>query len=366
MTGEGEFAAAGLLDGLEGAERQARLELLAELADAGVPLEQLERAVREDRLATLPVELVFTRGCTYTPRQMLAETGHDEGFMRRNYRSLGLPIPGFDEPAISEHDMESWRMLKALLDAGLPEESVHELGRLVGRGAAQLAEGILDVFVRSYLRPGDTERDFGLRFAELATQLSPALGPLTTGPVRLHLREQIRHAVISQAERSTGRLPGARPIAVGFADLVGYTPLAARASAAELDELTRRLEVLGAGVASTPVRLIKLIGDEVMLASPEAAALVEATRALVAAGEAGELPRLRAGVATGTALNRAGDWYGTPVNLAHRITEIAPPGAVLASADVAAQTAERFPWRALGPRRLRGFDREVELHALAA
>jgi Adenylate cyclase regulatory domain len=56
MTGGIDFEAEGLLDDLSGQAREARLALLPELAEAGVPLDELKRAVEEDRLVLLPVE----------------------------------------------------------------------------------------------------------------------------------------------------------------------------------------------------------------------------------------------------------------------------------------------------------------------
>jgi hypothetical protein len=133
--------------------RKARLQLLGELSDAGVTLDQLRTAVEEDR-------------------------------------PLGLPLPAFDEPALDEEDMESWRMLRLLFDAGISEEQILQLGRPSGRWAAQIVDLLRQVFVETCFEPGDTERDFGLRLAKLSSDLVPALGPLTERPVRLHLRER--------------------------------------------------------------------------------------------------------------------------------------------------------------------------------
>src|SRR5215207_11583386 len=109
-----------------------RTELLRHLREAGVSEDQL------------------SRDCRFTVREMLTETGHTESFAIRNYRSLGLPVPDLDEPAIDAPEMEAWRMLKVLLDAGLPEDELHELGRTVGRAAAQMTETVIEVFVRAF------------------------------------------------------------------------------------------------------------------------------------------------------------------------------------------------------------------------
>jgi adenylate cyclase len=108
---------------------------------------------------------------------------------------------------------------------------------------------------------------------------------------------------------------------------------------------------------------VKMIGDAAMLVSPDTDALLDAALALVAAAEAeGEgFPQLRAGVAHGPAVPRAGDWYGRPVNLASRITAIARPGSVLASEEVHDAAANGYRWSFAGSRRLRGIGHEVRL-----
>lgn len=104
----------------------------------------------------------------------------------------------------------------------------------------------------------------------------------------------------------------------------------------ELGEISARLEQLTLETVVPPVRFVKSIGDAVMLVSPDAPSLLDAALTLVDAAGAQHsgLPELRAGVATGPALSRAGDWFGRPVNLASRITTIARPGSVLAAEGV--------------------------------
>jgi adenylate cyclase len=367
MADESDFAREGLLDGLEPDEREARLDLLQQLDAAGVPLDTLRRACAEDRLAMLPVELVFSADLRYTVDESLEISGLTADFLRRDMLALGLPYPEPGEPAYSDDDLEAFRGIKLLLEAGFPEERVLELGRLAGRHAAEMAEATVENFARVFVRPGDTERDAGLRFAEMAQGLSPNLGPLNVTPLKRHILELVRREVIGRAELMAGELPGARDVTIAFADLVGFTRFSAETGAEEVGSLAGRLENLAGGLAEPPVRLIKLIGDEVMLAAPQPAALVAATQELVAAAGADSvLPQLRAGVAAGRALNRSGDWYGHPVNLASRLTAAAEPGALLATDAVASATRDRFGWAEAGTRRLKGIEEPVAVFALEA
>jgi adenylate cyclase len=105
-----------------------------------------------------------------------------------------------------------------------------------------------------------------------------------------------------------------------------------------------------------------------MLVSTEPAPLLESALRLIERSEeeeAGNFPALRAGVETGQALQRGGDWYGRPVNLASRVTEIARPGSVLATQAVREALDEDdgggFDWSRAGRRRIKGVDKPVAL-----
>ena len=70
-----------------------------------------------------------------------------------------------------------------------------------------------------------------------------------------------------------------------------------------------------------------------------------------------ELPSLRAGIAFGPALLRAGDYYGNSVNLASRVTGVARPGSVLCTREVrdaAATPSSGRPPGATASRAFRG------------
>ena len=117
-------------------------------------------------------------------------------------------------------------------------------------------------------------------------------------------------------------------------------------------------------MAQPPVRFVKTIGDEVMLVSAEPEPLLHMVLKLVEAADVDEeLPRLKAGMATGVAVSRAGDWFGSPVNQASRVTGVARPGAVLVaeSAREALGDAEGFSWSFAGARKLKGIRDEVKL-----
>jgi adenylate cyclase len=152
-------------------------------------------------------------------------------------------------------------------------------------------------------------------------------------------------------------------VAICFADMVGFTRLAEQMDIDALGEVAQRFSDVAGHVATSPVRLVKTIGDEVMLASEDPAALIAASLDLVDAAEDDDLlPQLRAGAAAGNALRRAGDYYGRPVNLAARITTVAPAGGLLADASLREATSEAFDWTDAGMSGFKGIDGEVALY----
>ena len=358
-----DFAAEGLLDGLEGERRAERIALLEHLASEGVTLRELRRTTASGTVLFLPADRIIGSGERYTSAQVAQMSGLEEEFLLSTRRAMGLPIPEPDEEAYLDADLESAQMAVYAREAGISEEDLLDLLRVLGRGLAQAAESMRALPLKLVLEPGLSERDLAVRYAAAVARLYPLVDPLVSNLLGLHLRHATQTEVISAMERSGGQLPGSREVAVCFADLVGFTRLGEEVPPDELGRLAVRLEALASDVAEPPVRLIKTIGDAAMLASAEPEPLLDATLALIAAADAEgeEFPQLRAGAAFGRAVPRAGDWFGRPVNLASRITSIARPGSLLAERELRDSAEERYRWSFAGQRRLRGIREPVAL-----
>ena len=108
---------------------------------------------------------------------------------------------------------------------------------------------------------------------------------------------------------------------------------------------------------------IKTIGDAVMLVSADTIRLIDAVLELVNAANTNGLPQLRAGVADGLAVSRAGDWFGSPVNVASRVTGLARPGTLLVTDSARQSSGEpvSLVWVPAGAHRVRGVPGEMEL-----
>jgi adenylate cyclase len=362
-----DFEAEGLLGDLKGTAREARLALLQELADQGVSLGELKRAVQENRLVLLPVERVFDEGADrYTVAEVAEASGLEPAFLGRLLQALGAPIPEEDGRVYAETDVEAAKRAKLFLDAGLPEDGVLETSRLIGISMANLADANVDLVGEVFTEPGVDERELALRYAAAAKTMAPLLGETLLHAYRIHLRERIRQAVITEAEVAEGRVSGSDEVTVAFADLVGFTRLGESLEIEQIGDLTGRLFELASDAARPPVRLVKMIGDAAMFASLESEPLLEAVLSLVESAGTEEIPPLRAGVARGQALGRGGDWYGRPVNLAARITNFARPDSVVVDQtvkDSVAQTNGRpFDFSFAGKRRFKGIEGEVPVH----
>ena len=355
-----DFEAEGLLDGAS--DRDARLDLLRMLEDEGFTLDELREAAAQVRLPLLPVERVLAgEGRLYTQEELAEETGLDVEFLQEAARALGVPVREPGERSITEDELELSKSAKALLDAGVSREAFLDLTSVMTRSMTNIAASFAAVFGEALLRPGDTERDLGLRYAEALRHLGPLAAPTLEQMFNLRMREQMRQGVITQAELQTGKLPGAQPITVGFVDIVGFTRLGEEAAPDDVGTVVRRFERAVADAVEPPVRLVKTIGDAAMLVAPEPAPVVDAVVRLVERSH-DESPLLRGGIAAGEALPRAGDWYGRPVNLAARLTSFARRGSVVTSREVRDAAADGYEWSTAGSKRFKGVRGSVDVY----
>jgi adenylate cyclase len=358
-----DFAAEGLLDGLDGEQRSERLALLRQLAGNGVPLSELRRSTHNGTIVFLPADRVIVGDRRYTAVEIAQRAGVELDFLVAARRATGLPVPEPDEASYTEAELASAQMIRVAREAGISDEDLLGLLRVLGRGLSQVAETLRAVPLKLVLEPGMTEAELAQSYAQSASELYPLVDPLVSNVLALHLRHTAQTEVVSTLERGGGQLPGSREVAVCFADLVGFTRVGEEVAPDELGRLAVRLEALATEAAQPPVRLVKTIGDAAMLASPKPEPLLAAALALVqAADREGEhFPQLRAGAAFGQALPRAGDWFGRPVNLASRITAIARPGSVLAERRVQESAPDAYSWSYAGERRLKGIREPVRL-----
>ncbi|OBG18861.1 cyclase [Mycobacterium sp. 852002-51057_SCH5723018] len=357
-----DIGTTGLLDGLEGDARRDRAELIVWLLDRGFTVDEIRASVTP---MLLPANRVMgDDGVHISAREMSRATGIDLGLLQALQRAAGLPRIGDPDAAVLPRaDVQAVARAEYLLDFGVDTDDAAAIVRVVaeslGRAAAMMREPAFNILVT----PGASEVDLAESADALARAAIPPFKQMVEDLLMLQLRHMFETEGITAAERATGKLPSARQVAVTFADLSGFTRLGESLPPDDLERVASRLAELAHDIAVPPVRFIKTVGDAVMFVSTDTVQLIDAVLDLIEAAAAHDLPPLRAGVAAGLAVSRAGDWYGSPVNIASRVTGLAPAGTVVVT-DSARKTVgveDGLVWSTAGAHRLRGVPGRVRL-----
>jgi adenylate cyclase len=360
-----DYEAEGLLEDLEDeSARDARRRLLDYLIDDElVEPDEIRLAHREHRLMLLPVERALGGLPMFSATEVAERAGVERELFVELRRSLGLAEPEGDEPYYSESDVKTMRAVRGITEMGMSVDAVREINRVLGGALSQLSVVVARQFLITYLDPGGDEDEVAKRYAAITRTTSPEFAFVLQHLFNLHLRDQMRADLLG-TEAAIDVLTGTHEMAVCFADLVGFTMLGEQVPAEQLGVIAERLSTIAAELVEPPVRLVKSIGDAVMLVSPEPALLIDTVLALLAAveREGEEFPALSAGLAIGEAVDRAGDVFGPPVNLASRLCDVARPGAVLTTEAVQERFADDYDWTRIGRRRFKGIEDPVSIH----
>ena len=355
-----------LLDGLEGEARRDRAELVAWLMRRGFTADEIAASVTP---MLLPANRVMGDDGVYvSAREMAHATGIDLELLQGMQRAAGLPrIDDPDAAVLPRADVEAATQAKYLLDFGVDPDDMLAIVRVLAEGLRRGAAMMREPTFKAFAKPGASEVDVAESADALAQAVIPSLKRMVEGLLMLQVRHMFEGEGITAAERATGRLPGARQVAVAFADLAGFTRLGEMLPPEDLQRVAGRLGELAHDVAVPPVSFVKTIGDAVMFVSTDTDRLIAALLDLIDLAAAHDLPQLRAGVATGLAVSRAGDWYGSPVNIASRVTGLARAGTVVvtASARKTVGTAEGLEWSLAGAQHLRGVPGSVRLYRVS-
>ena len=341
------------------------------MSDAFVPSEARAflraRAVSDEEIAdaeangTLHLlvldKLLLPAAPQYTAVEVAELAGMTLEEARRFWRALGFPDVPEEEVAFTSHDLNALTTMQGLIHFGVTNlELAVQTTRVVGQSMARIAE----TSPEQVHAPGDSTRLAEL-FALTGGTTIDGRSRLLDYVWRRHLQAATRRRTLREGIDSETRL------AVGFADLVGFTALSQQLSEAALADVVSRFEELAYDtVAAAGGRVVKMIGDEVMFVSTDPAAAAEIGLTISeASAEDEHLSDVRVGLACGPVLALEGDYYGPVVNLASRVVNIARPGTVLVSADIhdALEPLDGFVMRSVRSRYLKDIGR-VPLWAL--
>jgi adenylate cyclase len=364
-----DFAADGFFDGLDGdGARDERRALLDWLRAEGFSDAELRRAHARGLLVFLAAEREVGGVPKYTAAQIAELSGADPALLTRLRRAHGLPLPDVETVDMTDVDLEGARISRRFVELGLTEDQMISTARVLGRSLATTAEAMRALMLEIVLEPGTSELELAQRYAASVHQVMPLVGPMVLQTLSQHLRNMVQGEMVGQVERATGRPPGARDQTVAFADLVGFTRLGEEIAPEDLGSVAERLFTIARDVVEPPVRLVKTIGDAVLLTAAEPDALVRTALTLVEASDAesagadAAFPQVRVGLAYGPTVARGGDVFGRAVNLASRVTSIARAGSVLATREVRDAARDEFTWSSARARRIKGLPEPVPLY----
>jgi adenylate cyclase len=277
---------------------------------------------------------------------------------QRLWRALGFPDVSDDDAAFTDADVEALHVLSTLIGSGfVGPETEASIARAMGQSLSRLADWQTDMLADALARAGG-EDDRPNATAEEAIEAARALLPELR-----RIQDYVwRRHLAANADRllaSAGAGGDRRELAVGFADLVGYTSRSRGMGGRELGRMVEDFESIAAEViARHKGRVVKTVGDGVLFTAADGVAAVEIGLALPEAWDAEDRPPLRVGAAYGPVLTRLGDVYSPVVNLASRLTSLARPGTVLVDRELAQWLRDRPEYKVRPLRRVsvRGYD----------
>lgn len=259
-----------------------------------------------------------------TREEVSERAGVPVPFAQQLWRLLGFAEVAEGDAAFAEADVRALELTRRLIDLGILNPARRDgLVRTWGRAFARLAEWQV-ALLTDIAAESDTPTETLFAFAD---EIVPMIEELQGYVWRRHmLAVGARLLAVSEA----GSQPGVQ--AICFVDIVDYTRQSRTLSDTELVTWLEEFEstVLEI-VVETGGRIIKNIGDELMIAcdSPESAATIALALVERGADEESEFPAVRAGVAYGDVVTRLGDVFGPVVNIASRLTSAARPNTVL-------------------------------------
>jgi adenylate cyclase len=334
--------------------------LVGFLRSLGAGDDDIAAAADQCALAQLPSDLVLARGATLDAGELARRAGVGTDEVVALWRTLGIVGAENSRRIFTERDSD---FTTFALQFKPMTSQTDELFRVLGTSLARVAEAAVSLYVQTIEPTLDTPGVDVVAWAEHLAETTAkalALGDYSGTIFAHHLRDAIDRQRVAQAEVSE---PSLFRLAVGFVDLVGFTPLSQYASPDALLRLIGGFEARAHEVASAhDGRIIKHIGDEVMFVALDAGAGCSIARELTFTQAEGIQPR--GGVAFGDVISRYGDYYGPVVNMAARLAELAIPREVLVDASAAVAGAEDFRFRPAGHRVLKGFDAPVEVFSI--
>ena len=319
----------------------------------GTPADEITEAEAGDVLDLLVADrLLVPAERRYTQSEVAEITGMELDLARRFWRALGFPDVAPDERVFTDLDIEALVILRSMMDLGVADvDTSLQFARVIGSSMARIAEAEVSPAVRGLAIAG-------VRAPTTRWRRPTGSHSWPTTPSRpwrgcsssyggATCRPRCAAPCCCAAEATAAR---SRSLAVGFADMVGFTTLSQQLSEEELAAVVARFEeVAHDTVTAGGGRVVKMIGDEAMFVADSALAAARIGLALAEAYADDELlSDVRVALAVGPVLVQDGDFYGPVVNLASRVVNMAAPGAVIVTDEFHAAVESVTPGDAPG------------------
>jgi adenylate cyclase len=344
----------------------AQGRLVARMRARGHTLEEIRDATEQGRLAFGYVEeLLAAPTELFTVEQAAQETGLEPALIERIMTTIGFNAAVLEQ--LTEDDVQLLRYAAAVLGAGFPLIAFLQLIRVYGLALAQIADAEVRLFHLYVHEPLMRDGVPGLEMAEemqgLAGELLPLASPIMDHVHQRFLAHFVEQDVIGhmEADLGDGTLDlGRLRVAIAFADLAGYTRMTEEQGDEEAVEAVERFVEAVEHTLPDNARIIKTIGDEVMVVGSDPAELTDWAVGFQQLYDLRPLPRI--GIHYGETLYRDGDYYGREVNQAARVAARAAGGEVLVTRPVVEQArAPHLEFERIGEVRLKGFTEPTEL-----
>jgi adenylate cyclase len=346
----------------------SHVRIVARLRERGHSVEQIREASQSGRLAFGFIdELLPTSDGHFTLSDAVRATGLKAAEIERIVAAMGLSVLSLD--SISDEDMELLRYVSAILGAGLPMPAFLQLTRVYAQAMAQIADAEVRLFHLYVHEPLMRDGVPGLEMTEemeaLVGEMLPFISPIMNYLHARFLAYFVEQDVIGHIESDLDEdsaQEGRMRVAVAFADLAGYTRLTEEEGEQEAVGAVERFVEAVQQTLPIEARVIKTLGDEVMIVGADPVALTDWAVRLGASLPAGSPPP-RIGIHHGAALYRDGDYYGREVNRAARVVARAAGGEVLVTRPVVDMAAglDGLRFALIGGVVLKGFSEPTEL-----
>ncbi|WP_241004334.1 adenylate/guanylate cyclase domain-containing protein [Conexibacter sp. SYSU D00693] len=352
-------------DGLLSASAAAHARVVARLRERGHTLAQIAKATESGQLAFSYIEdLLPPVEGQLSIEDVAADTGLEPALIQRILTALGFSAGSLDR--LGEDDLQLLRYAAAVLAAGFPLVAFLQLVRVYGQALAQIADAEVRLFHLYVHEPLMRDGVPGWEMAEemegLARELLPLASPMMDHVHQRFLQHFVEQDVIGHMEADLGDGPldlGRLRVAIAFADLAGYTRLTEEVGEEEAVSAVERFVENVEHTLPDDARVIKTIGDEVMIVGSDAGALCDWAVGFQQLMATRPLPRI--GIHWGETLYRDGDYYGREVNQAARVAARAAGGEVVVTRQVVEHAGRHLEFRLIGEVRLKGFSAPTEL-----